>query len=316
MLTKKEFAAELRKHENFLLLTHCRPDADTVGSAAALCLGLRKFYKKAYLLKNPDITPINAVYAEGLWAEDDFVPDCVVAVDIASRSMLPTNAGEYADRIDLSVDHHPSQEFFAAETCLDASAAACGEIIYDVLKDMGIAVDTAMAERLYAAIATDTGCFLYSNVTPKTHSIAAKLLETGLDFHAVNKRHFMTKSLARLKLEAHLTASTELFDEGLTAVMSLPLSIMECCGATENDADNIAAFVSALQGVDCGVLLREIKPCVWKVSVRSGERVNASAVCAVYGGGGHAAAAGCTVTGTKDEVTEQMLRAIDEVLHG
>lgn len=316
MLTVKEFAARLREHKNILLLTHCRPDADTVGSAAALCLGLRKSYKTAYVMKNPDLTPINAVYAEGLWAPDDFEPDCIVAVDIASRSMLPMNVGLYAERIDLTVDHHPSQECFAAETCLDPAAAACGEIVYEILAVMGIALDPRMAECLYAAIATDTGCFLYSNVTSKTHRIAAKLLEENFDFHVVNKRHFMTKSLARLRLEAHLTESLALFDEGCTAFMSLPLSVTEDCGATENDADNIASFVNTLQGVDCGVLLREIRPGVWKVSVRSGKRVNASKVCAVYGGGGHAAAAGCTVTGTEEEAKEQMLRAIGEVCHG
>ena len=316
MLTKEAFAAKLLQYDRVLLLTHCRPDGDTVGSAAALCLALRRCAGNAFLLKNPDITPINAVYADGLWAEDDFVPDCVVAVDIASRSMLPADIGAYADRIDLAVDHHPSRECFARETCLDVSAAACGEIVYAVIRAMGVPIDAAIAERLYAAIATDTGCFLYSNVTPETHRIAAELLETGFDFHAVNKRHFMTKSHARLKLEAHLAESTELFDGGRTAVMSLPLNVMRACGAGESDADNIAAFVSTLQGVDCGVLLRELTPDVWKVSVRSGERVNAAAVCAVCGGGGHTAAAGCTVMGTKEDAKQQILRAIGEVCHG
>ena len=316
MLTVKEFAARLREHKNILLLTHCRPDADTVGSAAALCLGLRKSYKTAYVMKNPDLTPINAVYAEGLWAPDDFEPDCIVAVDIASRSMLPMNVGLYAERIDLTVDHHPSQEFFAAETCLDPTAAACGEIVYEILQTMGVGLDQRMAEALYAAIATDTGCFLYSNVTTRTHHITSKLLEEDFDFHAVNRRHFMQKSLARLRLEAHLTESLELFDEGCTALMSLPLSVMEEIGATENDADNIASFVSTLQGVDCGALLRELKPGLWKVSLRSGKRVNATEVCAVFGGGGHAAAAGCMINGTLAEAKEQLLCAIGEVCHG
>ena len=316
MLTKEEFAARLLQHDRFLLLTHCRPDGDTVGSAAALCLALRKCGKEAYLFYNPDITPIHAVYADGLWAEDSYVPETVAAVDIAARSMFPANIGGYADRIDLAVDHHPSHEDFAGETCLDASAAACGEIIYDIIGAMGVSPDAAIAERLYAAIATDTGCFMYSNVTPRTHRIAAALLTVSFDFHAINRRHFMTKSLARLRIEAHLAQSAELFDAGRIAVMSLPLSVMEALGAAENDVDNIAAFAHSLEGVDCGVLLRELRPNEWKVSVRSGKRVNATQVCAVYGGGGHAAASGCTVHGTKDEAKAQMLRAIDGVLHG
>lgn len=314
-LTREEFARKLLEHQKILLLTHCRPDGDTVGSAAALAAALRKSGRKAYLLPNPDITPINACYCEPFWAPESFKPDCIAAVDIASRSMLPENAAAYDGCIDLAVDHHPSQEFFARETCLDASAAACGEIVYDICRCIA-PMDSEIASYLYAAISTDTGCFLFSNVTAATHRITAELMEAGLDPYLINKRHFMTKSLARLRMESALVAGMELFDGGRIAVMSLPLSLMEELGATENDADNIASFTNVLEGVDCGMMLRELKQGVWKISLRTGARVNATKVCGLLGGGGHAAAAGCTLHGSREEARDTMLKAIYEVVHG
>lgn len=313
-ITVREAADLLRRQDNVLILTHRRPDGDTIGCAAALCLSLRQLGKRAFLLSNPDVTAVNAVYAEGLWAEDGWTPDFVVSVDIAAKSLFFPAAEAYFDRIGLAVDHHPSFEEFGQSQCVDASRAACGEILYEICRELGV-LTPEIALPLYAAVSTDTGCFVYANTTANTHRVVAALLETGIDYFSVNKRHFRTKSRKRIAIEAELLGGAEFFHEGRGVFLTVPLSMMERTGATENDLEDISSLAGIIEGVDCGAVLRELRPDEWKLSLRTGTggRVNATRVCALLGGGGHAMAAGATLKGTLEQVKAQTLAAVDQV---
>lgn len=312
-LTVQEAAARLRQMNNVLLLTHVRPDGDTIGSAAALCQALRDMGKTAYLLYNPEITDTYAPYAEPYWASEGFVPEHIVSADIAALNLLPDNAAAYASRVELTIDHHGSQEFFAAETCLDADAAACGEIIYRVIREL-TAVTPAIALLLYVAISTDTGCFVYANTTADTHRIAAELLKTGIDVGPVNKVLFRTKSKTRLAMEARMVADMELYDGDRVVVMSIPLSLRRELHATEADIEELSSLAALVEGTDCGITLRELKPGRVKLSLRTGPRVDACAVCQRLGGGGHTAAAGATVDGTLEDAKALILKAYRAVV--
>ena len=312
-LTVQEAAARLRQMNNVLLLTHVRPDGDTIGSAAALCQALRDMGKTAYLLYNPEITDTYAPYAEPYWASESFVPEHIVSADIAALNLLPDNAAAYASRVELTIDHHGSQEFFAAETCLDADAAACGEIVYRVIREL-TAVTPAIALLLYVAISTDTGCFVYTNTTADTHRIAAELLETGIDVGPVNKVLFRTKSKTRLAMEARMVADMELYDGDRVVVMSIPLSLRQELHATEADIEELSSLAALVEGTDCGITLRELKPGRVKLSLRTGPRVDACAVCQRLGGGGHTAAAGATVDGTLEDAKALILKAYRAVV--
>lgn len=313
-MTTQEAAALLGQMGRVLILTHRRPDGDTVGCAAGLCAALRQLGRTAYLLRNPDITEANAVYAAPYWGPEDFVPDHVVAVDIAARSLFFPAAEAYFDRIDLAIDHHPSFEGFGRASCVDASRAACGEIVYEICRELG-AVTPEVALPLYAAVATDTGCFVYANTTANTHAVAAALMATGIDYFAVNKRHFRTKSRKRIALEADILSRMEFFHQGRGVFLTVPLSLMERVGAAEDDAEDLSTLAGMVEGVDCGALLRELKPGEWKLSLRTGAngRVNATEACRLLGGGGHAMAAGATVRGDLDQVKAQILAAVDAV---
>lgn len=313
-MTTAEAAARLAAMDQVLILTHVRPDGDTIGSAAALCCGLRALGKTAYLLPNPELTATYAPYAAPYLAEADFAPAYVVSVDIAALSLLPENARPYQDRIALAIDHHPSQEFFARETCLEADSAACGEIVYDILRQL-TPLTPEMALPLYVAISTDTGGFIYSNVTAATHRAAAELMDTGIDYRAVNKLFFQTKSRVRMQLEAAMLAEAKFYDSNRTAVLSVPRSLLKKFHATESDAEELSALGPQIQGVDCAVTMRELGDGVWKFSLRTGERVNATEVCRLLGGGGHARAAGATLEGvTQAEAEEKMLNAIARIV--
>lgn len=311
-MTTAEAARLLLGWDELLLLTHVRPDGDTVGSAAALCQALRDRGKTAYLLPNPELTATYAPYAAPYAAPEGFVPHHVVSVDIAALSLLPENARPYGERIDLAIDHHPSQGFFARETCLEADSAACGEIVYDIITRL-TPVTPDIALPLYVAVSTDTGCFVYSNTTPRTHRIAAALMDCGIDAAPVNKALFRTKSRTRLAMEAWMAEWAEYYDHDRVVVMQIPLSLCLDYKATEADVEELSSLAALVEGTDCGVTLRELKDGRVKISLRTGPRVNATEVCALLGGGGHAAAAGATLHGTLSEVKQAVLQAIDMV---
>ena len=312
-MTTAEAARLLLGWDRLLLLTHVRPDGDTVGSAAALCRALRDLGKTAYLLTNPELTATYAPYAAPYTAPEGFAPDRVVSVDIAALSLLPDNARLYQDRVDLAIDHHPSQEFFARETCLEADSAACGEIVYDIITRL-TPVTPDIALPLYVAISTDTGCFVYSNTTPRTHRIAAALMDCGIDAAPVNKALFRTKSVTRLAMESRMVADMELYDQGRVVVMQLPLSLRQELHATDADIEELSSLAALVEGTDCGVTLRELRPGQIKLSLRTGPRVNATAVCRRLGGGGHRAAAGAILPGTMEEAKAAVLAAIQASL--
>lgn len=312
-LTLRETAERLRSFDNVLILTHIRPDGDTVGSAAALCAGLRTLGKTAYLLPNPGLTDTTAPYFRPYAAPEGFAPERVVSVDIAAAQLFPENAKAYVGRVDLAIDHHPSFEGFGRENYVRPSAAATGEIIYDLLALLG-PITAEMALPLYVAVSTDCGCFAYNNTTAYTHAVAAALLRTGIDFQAVNKTFFRTKSRRRLALEAAMLSGIEYHDQERVAVLAVPLSLIARVGASETDAEDLSALGGQIEGVDCAVTMRELRPDVWKFSLRTGPRVNATRACALLGGGGHAAAAGCTVEAPFAGAKRRMLEAIAQVV--
>lgn len=316
-MTAQDAAQRLLDMDQVLILTHRRPDGDTIGCASALCLALRQKGKTAWLLPNEDAHHLFDPYLEGVLAPADFVPQAVVSIDVAALGMLPDSAKGYQDTIDLAIDHHGSQEYFAKETCVDPACAACGELLFRILQTMGITFTPEIALLLYVAIATDSGCFAYPNTTPETHRIVADLMDTGFDAPWVNKRHFRTKSLKRMQIESRLVQEMDLEENGTLVFAYVTLDLIRDLQATEEDLEDIASFIGQLAGVDNAVTVRQLKPEECKISFRTdGKTLNASDVCAVYGGGGHPAAAGCTIHGTPAQAKAAMLAAIHQVRHG
>ena len=313
MLTVSEAAALLRSFDRVLILTHIRPDGDTVGCAAGLCAALRAIGKTAYLLPNPGLTENTAPYFTPYSAPADFVPEKVVSTDIATVGLFPDNAKSYADKVDLAIDHHPSFEGFGKANIVRPEAAACGELILDIVREL-TPLTPEIALPLYVAISTDTGCFVYSNTTPRSHRIAAQLMDCGIDVAPVNKALFRTKSAVRLAMEARMVAGMERFDAGRVVVMQIPLSLRQELHATDADIEELSALAAQVEGTDCGVTLRELRPGTVKLSLRTGPRVNATEVCRLLGGGGHAAAAGATVSGTMAQAKSAVLAAIAQVI--
>ena len=297
-MTKLETARFLRENDNFVLLTHRRPDGDAIGSAAGLCLGLRAMGKTAWVLKNRQLTPKLSPFADGLIIDTCPENATVISVDMASLGLLSFDAEEQqlGGRLSFAIDHHGSNDL-AVPKLVQPESAACGEIILELLEALEIPVTKKIAEALYLAVSMDTGCFKYSNTTEKTHEAAAKLIAAGADVYPINKAFFDTKSFARLQLEARLTDSIELYGGGIVGLCTMPRALLEELHISEDDVDSISGFARSIEGVEIGIMIREVENGGGKISLRTSENYNASELCRALGGGGHAAAAGATVPG-------------------
>lgn len=290
-LTRAETADYLEGHDHFCILTHRRPDGDTIGSAVALCRGLRAMGKDAHILDNPELTPRYAPLVEGLTCQEPGDGDLIVAVDVAEDGMLPKAFAYLRNSVDLRIDHHGSGRDFAPRNLVDPESAACAEIIWDILDELGVELDEKTAEAIYVGTATDTGCFRFANTTVHSFDTAAECAAAGVKVYDWNQLLFETNSLAKLRLQGWIAENTRLLSDGKIAICALPKEVEERIGVDEDDMGNLSSFVRSIEGVCLAGLLRENeKGC--KISLRAVPGWDAAAVCEKFDGGGHAGAAG------------------------
>ena len=305
-LTRNEAAAYLLQQDHFAILTHRKPDGDTLGSAAALCLGLRQLGKTAHVLCNPETGGRLAFLMENLTKEAADETDTVVAVDVAAPGMLPKCFAQYTDKVQLRIDHHGSATSFTELELVDPGSASCAELIWDVLAEMGVPMDREIANALYVGISTDTGCFRYANTTPHTFQAAAACAEAGADIFRLNQALFETNSLAKLRMHAWIVENMKLFDGGKLAIAAIPRVVEDLIGVSEDDMDNISSYARTVEGVCMAATLRQTKEGITKISVRAVPGYDAAAVCARFGGGGHKGAAGASTNLPLEEAAKQL----------
>ena len=313
-MTRNECAAWLQSHDNFCILTHARPDGDTIGSATALCVGLRQLGKTAHVLDNQEASPFLRRCLLGLTVEKPESTDTLVSVDVASPHLLPAENQQYLGRIAMRIDHHASATSFTTEEYVDASYAACGEIIYELLQDCGAEMTKELAWRLYIAISTDTGCFRYSNTTAHTYRVAAACAETGADLYPITQELFDTTSISELKLQNWIVEHAQFLCGGKAAICGIPAA-MEA-NVSREDLEGMSGFLRSIEGVCISATLREIEGGC-KVSVRAVPGFDAAAICKKLGGGGHKGAAGTNLALPMEEslkvVTAALKNELEEV---
>jgi bifunctional oligoribonuclease and PAP phosphatase NrnA len=313
-MTIIETARWLSERDNFLVLTHRRPDGDTLGSAAGLVQGLLRAGKTAYIFHNPEATARYTTYVEKHWAPDGFVPSHIVTVDIASQELFPVGGTQFADRVDLCIDHHPSNTGYAGLSYLGTSKSSCGEIIFELLIELGVSLDSETASSLYVAVSTDTGCFQFVNTNADTLRTAAALVDAGAPIGELNRELFRKKAKSRILLEALITTGMEFYFGGAVAVAVITREMMTKTGAGENEMDDVAAIPGSIEEVVVGITIREMSgPDDCKVSVRTTPLVNANDLCARFGGGGHATAAGFSLKANVEEIKKRLLEALCEI---
>ena len=312
-LTRNEAAEFFREHDRLTILTHRRPDGDTLGSAAALCLGLRKLGKSAWVLN-----PTESLDGLGWLLADitkDFADpgDTIVAVDVAAPNMLPRDFEELAIKCRLRIDHHGSATPFGSAELVDADSASCAEIISDILEILEVPMDEEMADALYVGVATDTGCFRYANTNAHAFTVAARCAAAGADIAGLNLELFETNSLAKLRLHAWIAENVKLFGDGQLAIVAIPKAVEERLGVTDAELGNLSSYARSIEGVCLAATLRQGKYGETKISIRAVPGWDAAAVCERFGGGGHPGAGGATTRMSLEDTVklleEYMLQA-------
>ncbi len=309
-MNAEQCAALLREHDRILLVTHYNPDGDTVASASALCSALRRQGKTAYLYPNDQIGSRLRAYAGQFFAPEGFTPDYTVTVDVATEKMF---ARGFAGKVDLAIDHHPTNSHYAAAECIDDKRAACGEIVLKIIRALGGFVTKEEADMLYVALSTDCGCFQYANTDAHAFRTAAELLELGADNADINQVFFRQVSPARLKLEGMIYSAMRFYREGRIAVNLITQQMLRETGVTEEELDDIAGLVGRARGHRVGITIRENPDGTSKISARCGPDFDVSALCARFGGGGHKMAAGCNIQAPPEQACELLLQAIEEL---
>lgn len=308
-LTLKQTARFLKKHDNFIILTHATPDGDTLGSAYALYYGLKETGKSACVLC-PDVIPEKYRYFAGKTDHVSRENATVVAVDVADKRLLGSLKEEFGDIVDLNIDHHISNVRYAKNLYLDSDASATAECIFELLTVMGVNINDITAKALFTGIVTDTGCFKYSSVTAKTHLIAAQLYEYNIGAPEINRVMFDTKSRKLLELERMVLDASEFCFDGKCIILPVTAEMQEKTGCSGTDLEGIAVISRSIEGVIAGITLKQIDNNEFKVSLRTYPPLDASEICKKLGGGGHKAAAGASVTGTLEEVKQKVIRAV------
>ena len=315
MITLESAAKTLLSKDKILILTHRSPDGDTIGSGYALAMALRKL-GKSVKVDCTDPFPEKYSYFTDKLEKLEFDEEFVVSVDIADTKLLGEKLSDYADKIDLCIDHHGSNTKYAKEYYVEASAAAAAQVIAKLIRLMNVEFDKDIANAIYTGITTDTGCFRYTNVTAETHRIAADMIDCGAESGMINRLMFETKSRSRLEIERRVMDSIQFYLDGRCAIAYATIDMMKESGAADNDMEGVSSLPRQIEGVMAGITLREKNNVKFKVSVRTTDELDASAICANFGGGGHKAAAGCTITGTLNEAIEQIIEVVRQALEG
>jgi phosphoesterase RecJ-like protein len=328
-LTLDELCTRLRAARDPVILIHTKPDGDAVGSAVALC----RFFSgrgQAPSIRCADPIPARLKFLlEGLSLSptDDTSGRTVISVDVASPSQLGSLREAFADagKVDLMIDHHEVGTPFADHLVMP-HAAASGEVLYEVLAHMEDSPEPTQGRTspavwtrelcgaLYAAISSDTGCFKYSNATPRTHMAAAKLLERGIDAARINHLLFDSKSREVLTAEGMVSAGIQTAADGRISYAIVRRADMTRAALSDEHFETGIDIVRSLAGAEIAFLLKEQPNGTYRVSLRS-TGADVASVAAVFGGGGHLRAAGCSLSGmTEAEAVSALLAHLTPLL--
>lgn len=327
-LSPEDRAVEfVRGHESFLLASHDPLDGDSIGCEIALALGLEKIGKRGVILNDARV-PENYLFLPGIERVNVLDPaapslprpvDAAITVDCGCPEKLSRVFALLAPGTPmLNVDHHAGSGSHGDVNWVETDAASAGLLVLRLLDRLSIPLDSAMATSLHTTLVHDTGRFSFSNTTPDTLRVAARLLEHGVDVDLVNRKIFREKSLPQLRIEGLVAAGIELRLGGRLALSRCSLEMCERAGIAQHDARDLIEIPAGLPRVEVAVLFREVeREKLTKVSFRSTAAFDSNAFVARFGGGGHKKAAGCTletgIAAAESRVVGELLPALEGV---
>jgi bifunctional oligoribonuclease and PAP phosphatase NrnA len=323
--TRAQALATLRDNDKFLLTTHERPDGDAVGSLAAMQQILTGLGKDAVAFLTADEFPLPYEYRfltlDGLVTEPpgDLSERVLVFLDCGNIDRTPAAALQGEGRGILNIDHHHDNTRFGTLNHVDPTASCTAEMVWDLMKGLGVEATQPIAEALYVGVVTDTGRFMYENTGPRAHEMAAELIEDGIDVHAIYRRLYEGIPQGKLELLARGLMNVQRYDDGLLTVTHLTLEDYETSGADESYSEGVVDHLRAVEGTAVAGLVRDLlgnggSP-KRKVSLRAtDDRIDVSKIARAQGGGGHRRAAGFSTDLDFPELVQFLRGALAEQL--
>jgi bifunctional oligoribonuclease and PAP phosphatase NrnA len=310
---------EILRRQRFLLTSHARPDGDSIGSQLAMAFALDALGKSVRIV-NADPAPDHYQDFPGMdrieiAAHVSTDVDAVIVMECSdlSRAGLSGLDGEFL----INIDHHAGNKLYGAVNWHDESAAACGEMVFDVIRELRVPLTPEIATHVYLAILTDTGSFHHSNITPRTFDICRQTVEAGVNPAAMARRVFDSNSFGKLKLIGALLDSMQLADEGRLAILYMDDAMLSACGCTHNDTEGLINLPLTAREIQAVVFFKVGPTGEVRVSLRSKYDVDVRAVAGQFGGGGHKNAAGFTVTEPLEQVRPRIIQLlVDAIEHG
>ncbi len=318
----QEIAQKLNEAESILLFPHINLDGDALGSCAALCKALRKNGKNAWILLEDDI-PANLRFLDKHYCtyNHDLVEDVDICmcIDCGDIGRFPERAEKFkSGKTTICLDHHRTTEFFCDYNYVDSIEAASGQIVFDLLMEMGAEPDTEIGEAIFAAITTDTGNFQYSNTQKKSHAITAELYDWGVDFNKVSVEIYENVRMQKMLLRNKAMDTLKILGGGLGAIVYITQDMLAETGAVMDESEGIATELRSIAGVEYSALVKESAPGVARVSLRAKRHGDVASIAQNLGGGGHIKAAGATINAPIMDavaaVEREILAAIEELI--
>ena len=312
--TLAEIAKVLVEKQNILIYPHINMDGDALGSATALCKGLRDLGKNCSILIEDDI-PGNLLFLDkGYTTTDQNImerADVSVCVDCGEEKRFPKRAEKFSQGdITICIDHHATTKFICDYNYVDSGRAATGELIYDLLCEMGVEIDKEIGEAVFAAITTDTGNFQYSNTSKRSHEIMAELY----DANGISIELYENQRIEKILIKNKVLSTLELLADGKAAICYMTEDMLSETGAAGDETDGVVQELRSISGVEIAAFLKEQGEGKVKVSLRSKRYADVAAIASAFGGGGHIRAAGCTLECSMEAAMNRIEDKIEESL--
>jgi bifunctional oligoribonuclease and PAP phosphatase NrnA len=298
-ITAADVAAEIRRRQRFVVASHARPDGDAIGSSLAMALALRRLGKEARVVSRDGVPPPMQVFpgVESIEVVDRVDNPGEATIILECGDAQRTGIAGLERGYIINIDHHPGNALYGAMNWLDMSAAACGEMVFELIGALGVSLTPEIATHVYIAILTDTGAFHYSNITPRTFDICRQCVEAGVNAPAVARCIFDSNNLARLKLYGAVLHRMQLDPSGRIATVYVDQQLVRECGGTYEDTEGLVNLPLTVKDIVAVAFFKENGPHDWRVSMRSKGAINVNTVAREFGGGGHTNASGCSATG-------------------
>jgi phosphoesterase RecJ-like protein len=311
-----QIADAIRARQRFVLSSHARPDGDSIGSQLAMAYALRALGKEAVVV-NADQAPPPLLSFPGVGdiriasrVDGDF--DCAVIMECGD--LARTGVSGLDRQFVINIDHHPGNTGYGNINWFDATAAACGEMVFDVVKALGVPLSPEIATHIYLAILTDTGSFHYSSISPRTFEICRECLEAGVDPVLIARNVYDSNNMGRLKLFGAVLSAMQIDGTGRIAIVYLDHEMARAAGGTYEDTEGLINLPLTVKEIHAVVFFKQDENDRYRVSMRSKGDIDIGAVAKSFGGGGHKNAAGCTVTGAIDALQKTFVEKIEEAI--